>query len=143
MEDAPMTPDQPPVGEDADVRAAQPAPAVDPDALRAVARAATPGPWMREGFGVTFHVKQRRPGMSYVVAKGQTRADAAFIAEANPVTVLALLDRLAAAEAQVAAGLALVNEWSADQSLMLPPGWMVRDKCIADLRATLTEQAPE
>jgi hypothetical protein len=30
---------------------------------------------------------------------------------------------------------ALADEWEGNQSLILCPGWMARDKCIADLRA--------
>lgn len=86
----------------------------DPGALRALAEAATPGPWYSEvksfvlpaRVGVEGH---RRSVGDYAIAAmcgdsirpepGSDAADAAYIAALDPQTVLALLDRLDALEA--------------------------------------------
>jgi hypothetical protein len=71
--------------------------AIDLAALRAVCVAATPGPWRTAG-------KYVRAGERTVTdcRYRNGESDAYFIAAANPRTVLALLDRIAAAEACIA-----------------------------------------
>jgi hypothetical protein len=75
---------------------------IDLDKLAELARAATPGPW-EHGTGY----EQSEPGDFVSAAGGEvvvcedqapTAADAAFIAAANPAAVLALVERLRAAE---------------------------------------------
>lgn len=74
--------------------------------LQRVAEAATPGPWLQEGANYGRPSRNVRAqhqggwplqGVAYLV--GRT-ADAAHIAAFDPPTVLALLDALAAAEAE-------------------------------------------
>ena len=73
----------------------------DTDNLRRLAEAATPGPWFvaervtRSGLSIVED--GRVHGMFPVTAE---RHEAAYIAAANPVAILALLDRLRAAEAR-------------------------------------------
>ena len=67
----------------------------NPDELERLARAATPGPWEQTGSSVcnwhdgTYELEvqvfRQEDGLA------QVRADAAFIAAANPATILALL----------------------------------------------------
>lgn len=80
----------------------------DLTALRELAEKATPGPWEAEStrFGYDAHETPYvtpKTGM-YNVAQfynqGQAADDAAYVAAANPATVLALLDRLERAEAK-------------------------------------------
>jgi hypothetical protein len=63
---------------------------IDLDELERLARAATPGPWQAAGYSVTHEYK---PGVSEAVAVSHIARphDAAFIAAANPETVLALI----------------------------------------------------
>ncbi len=70
--------------------------------LRAKAEAATPGPWSVAGCTIA-HTLERNSCCYQVRTLGGTKIDRKidkeFIAAANPAVVLALLDRLAAAEA--------------------------------------------
>lgn len=71
--------------------------------LRRIAEAATPGPWRWGTHGVDFLVGADRK----VALAGDIRIeqpDAQYIATFNPQTVLALLDRLQAAEKVVECG---------------------------------------
>lgn len=84
---------------------------IDLDAIEQAARAATPGPWETgeahpEGIpyvGARFMDEvYSRVSSPYMSRAGcETIADAAFIALANPATVLVLIERLRAAEARV------------------------------------------
>lgn len=72
------------------------------DKLRALAEAATPGPWLNLAWQIGSEVD------GFMVAdamrdepEGQDHRDAAFIAAANPAVVLGLLDELDALRAQV------------------------------------------
>lgn len=85
-----------------DVFESQPAPAVsglDLDALEAVARAATPGPWHQGahyiGAGGEPHDPEVQVGQASVIP------DAKHMAAFDPPTVLALIARLREAEAQL------------------------------------------
>ena len=82
----------------------------DLDALAALAEAATPGPWHVQLDSV--YPEGRQPGWQPTPVEGgaidarwpilageNQRADAAYIAAADPTTILALIDRLRAAEA--------------------------------------------
>lgn len=72
--------------------------ALDLSTLRAIAEGATPGPWGRattDGQGWAVH-----RGAHDTIALYCDRDNAAHIAAFNPETVLALLDRLEAAEAE-------------------------------------------
>ena len=77
---------------------------IDINELRQSAQAATPGPWMIDYVGVGFEVAA---GESVIAQSQQVQGDmrhkarkanAAFIAAANPATVLELLDNLKEAE---------------------------------------------
>ncbi len=92
---------------------------IDVDALRMVAEGATPGPWEIYDDGESVGVCDSDVG-DWIAGLGEGRAfntsaskdgvyDAAFIAAANPETVLALLDRLQAAEGAVERVRSLVN----------------------------------
>lgn len=68
--------------------------------LRALAEAATPGPWEVVGESV---VTDGNAATVAVIEAPDYEEDAAYIAAANPTAVLDLLDRLAAAEARASA----------------------------------------
>jgi hypothetical protein len=100
----------------------------DLDDLEAKARAATPGPWdnhsingepiesvwLADGSVVaTWAIKEPR----FEFHAPQARADAAFIAAANPAAVLELVERLRAAED----ALALIASLETEQRSMLAP----------------------
>jgi len=71
----------------------------DPKALRSLAEAATPGPWEARGHAVGFPGTGLARGEFHVVADTyEDPADARYIAAVSPDVVLALLDRLEAAE---------------------------------------------
>lgn len=79
----------------------------DLDALRAKAEAATPGPWRQSPMTPSrVSTRDGSIGVAWHSAGGEmdrkAERTAAFIAAASPATVLALLDRLAAAELDVA-----------------------------------------
>lgn len=84
---------------------------VNLDALEALAKAATPGPWCGAGHPQReppFYVvagPHERPGLwpatTLVADLSTSIVDAKFIAAANPATVLALIERVRAAEALV------------------------------------------
>lgn len=89
---------------------------IDTANLRALAEAATPGPWIGAGpsFGaplpaylnevVTDHQNEDEDDVTIVMAEhgaeDENTANISFVAAANPAAILALLDRLAAAEAR-------------------------------------------
>ena len=78
--------------------------------LRRLAEAATPGPWATAAFQLVIDVARRID-----VGMCGHRDDAAFIAAANPATVLALLDAAAERDALAAAVervRALADEWT-------------------------------
>lgn len=78
--------------------------------LRRLAEAATPGPWSTAAFQLVIDVARRID-----VGMCGHRDDAAFIAAANPATVLALLDAAAERDALAAAVervRALADEWT-------------------------------
>ena len=65
------------------------------DALEALARAATPGPWEAHG----HEVMRPHPDGAYTIAEAMdSRADAAYLAALSPEVVLALVARLRIAE---------------------------------------------
>lgn len=77
---------------------------IDLNELRRLAKAATPGPWMIDYVGVGFEVAA---GESVIAQSQQVQGDrhhkarkanATFIAAANPAAITELLDRLEAAE---------------------------------------------
>lgn len=74
--------------------------------LRALAEAATPGPWTDEVPGMIH--QSSTPGY---IGTAEHPEDRAFIAAANPTAVLALLDRVEAAEAAVERVRALADSW--------------------------------
>jgi len=83
--------------------------------LRELAEKATPGPWKREGRYIKVNMQQ--PVVCEVESR-ESRDNAAFIAAANPQTILALLQELEEArgllaEASVAIkGLGYINpDW--------------------------------
>ena len=79
--------------------------------LRELAAAATPGPWLIDGLGVAQDlppydvvVGMETRGHAYLSYEALVlaKSDASFIAAASPDVVVALCDRLAAAEAAIA-----------------------------------------
>lgn len=83
-----------------------------PAELLALARAATPGPWRHNPaatrhepvWRIEYTAKGMNRGASFVIAnmegtEGNDIANARFIAAANPATVIALCERIAALEA--------------------------------------------
>ena len=102
-------------------------PEIDVDALRVVAEGATPGPWEVDRFfwkiGSTrgmpdeFWVSVEAAGSVIACMPEEAPAsepNAAHIAEFDPPTVLALLDRLQAAEGAVERVRALAATWDGD-----------------------------
>lgn len=83
---------------------------IDTAALRMAAEGATPGPWEAEHRGFDVYETHSQHG-DVVAEAGLSPRDAAYIAAASPDVVLALLDRLKAAEAKLAAVEALADEW--------------------------------
>jgi hypothetical protein len=73
----------------------------DPDLkeLRRLAEGATPGPWiLSEASRWIMEASERRQGICDYDDDPKARANAAYIAAANPSTILSLLDRLEATE---------------------------------------------
>ncbi|MFW0750132.1 ead/Ea22-like family protein [Pseudomonas aeruginosa] len=69
----------------------------DHSELRRLAKAATPGPWGRDGFYI--HTTRKEGGTTYVetwntLAGIARKENAEFVAAANPKTILALLDEI-------------------------------------------------
>ena len=80
--------------------------AIDTKELRRLAQAATPGPWVSQGryIGTPRHmsyVGEVRDQCGNWSDTEKSRADAAFIAAANPAAITEILDRLEAAENEV------------------------------------------
>jgi len=80
---------------------------IDTKALRQLAQSATPGPWVSKGryIGTPCHMSyigEVRDQCGNWSDTEKSRADAAFIAAANPAVITELLDRLEAAESSVA-----------------------------------------
>lgn len=89
---------------------------IDLKAIRAAAEAATPGPWEAAGPSFGAPLPKYLNCVGWVTeddefddvctaplgSDGGNSADMIFIATANPAAILALLDRLEAAEAQLA-----------------------------------------
>ena len=112
--------------------------------LRALAEAATPGPWEAElmmGGDDTFALSGIVAGMredgTYdpstltVVGSALGGSDGAFIAAANPAAILDLLDRLDRAERIAEAAMAYVAAVDAEQG---SPAW---GRIMTGLRATV------
>lgn len=69
---------------------------IDLEALKQVAQAATPGPWVVDAYG---DVQANDEDLAFALCYGDKRLeDAAFIASANPAVVLELIARLEQAE---------------------------------------------
>jgi hypothetical protein len=98
----------------------------DYEALREAAEKATPGPWRRSGSWIMA------PSRYLVALWGEgwkvEEADATYIAAANPTTILALLDRLQAAERVVEAARELDDE----QSPELRHAWDAAAQAVAN-----------
>lgn len=125
----------------------------DIERLREIAAKATPGPWRKslfEGDDGTPHIGDFGWTV-YGCPAGETedseqgRADADYIAEADPSTVLALLDRLEAAEAAVERVRALADEWATEGASLIRSAYSGRDvhegqtfeRCAEDTRRLL------
>ena len=125
--------------------------------LREVAEAATPGPWYWEPpsgedwpqSDESLLTRHRGEGDDYdpdvLSAWGYDASgthasdeDRTHISTFDPPTVLALLDRLEAAEAKVARAQALAEEWAADPV----GGDLWRSDAVDDLRAALGAPQP-
>lgn len=94
--------------------------ALDLARLREVAEPATPGPWrlrdagIHAADGIVLAPGPMLPGSTMGSIEGENFGhDLRFILACNPSTVLALLDRLAAAEATVDRVAALADAWAA------------------------------
>lgn len=83
------------------------------DALRALARDATQGPWSARAC-IERRMWVHGPGVGYIVAEARPSANcatnAAYIAAASPEVVTALLDRIDSLEAERAS---LAAKWGA------------------------------
>ncbi len=87
---------------------------IDKQNLRALATAATPGPWAVTGDNDDCVTARHPEGSSWPVADADDPEDAAFIAAASPSTVLALLDEIDALYADYTS---LLAERDAAQSI--------------------------
>ena len=84
---------------------------VDVAALREAAEGATPGPWIAD-IRTDGRAWIDMPGIdNHALSLHGFGADAAYIAAANPTTILALIERLEAAEGAVERCRALADEW--------------------------------
>lgn len=95
--------------------------------LRRLAKAATPGPWGRDGFYI--HTTRKEGGTTYVetwntLAGIARKENAEFVAAANPKTILALLDEID--------GLKAENEVlrGALQAVVDDPTWRSNDNTL-------------
>lgn len=109
---------------------------VDVAALRALAEAATPGPWTtedsRNAAGLARVWQLRGVGIAECRVRGaDNHHDAAFIAAANPTAVLALLDEIETLRAKVARVEALADRW---------PDRYPEDACRREIRAVLEDE---
>lgn len=95
------------------------------DELRALATAATPGPWKHTAL---WAIEARDDNGDWQSIAGthvddehndQRFTDAAYIAAANPATALSLLDRIATLEAESKRLRELVSEWQTARKLVL------------------------
>jgi hypothetical protein len=112
---------------------------VDVAALRALAEAATPGPWV----SFSGYVWRGEWDSGDCVAEGVSDGNAAFTAAANPTEILALLDEVERLRATLARVGALADEWWNDHAngsvgrLRDYHAAEYGDVYAADLRATL------
>lgn len=122
---------------------------LDLDHLRRVAEAATPGPWEQERDG---HIVCEATVRGDLVAEASHwTTDAAHIAAFDPPTVLALIDRLEAAEAKVARVAALADDMFNDEQMHIEvalggalfAGRAIRDALSGDLTASEDDGGPE
>lgn len=94
---------------------------IDVARLRSLAEAATPGPWRRTDSGDRHWLRDVRDTTNRGVAwcgtlhVEQAHADAAYIAAANPQTMLAILDRIAELERTAAAAGRALKEAQAQE----------------------------
>lgn len=72
---------------------------IDIEELKRLAEAATPGPWFRSG---DHAMKDLGKYSTHIADCMGNDGDAAFVAAANPASVLELIDRIAALEAEIA-----------------------------------------
>jgi hypothetical protein len=109
---------------------------LDPQALRKVAEAATPGPWHRGAHYIGACGEPHDPDVS--VGQAALLADAAHIAAFQPIAVLALLDRLEQAEKTV-------EQLQAHRDVLIErrDEWLHRadaaEKVLAEIRANAVE----
>jgi hypothetical protein len=89
---------------------------IDKRALREAAEKATKGQWAVEFDDEIYSTDGVNHEQIAMVFSENEASDAAFIAAANPDTVLALLDELEAAEKRIA---------DAGNSTVIPDGWVV------------------
>ena len=73
---------------------------IDLDELERLAKAATPRPWNRQPYRLGYPLAGEHSitGRDVTIAAGLSPQDAAYIASANPETVLALIARVLDAE---------------------------------------------
>lgn len=120
------------------------APSVSLDLLEELARAATPGGWTHLGEARGTAVCAADGSVTIcrsVTAANQCRADAAFIAAANPSTILALVEELRASRETVIAALAAVT---AAVAYAQPDPCEVdvpRDDCMGDCQPCMRRTA--
>lgn len=119
---------------------------VDLDVLERLAREATPGPWVFDEEQMDPAVWAGILGISghFVVSEWGARPnDADFIAAVNPVVVLALVERVRAAEGAVERVRALASDWA---STAVVDEWDAADRwgdAPQELLGVLGEKPPE
>ena len=103
--------------------------------LRALAHAATPGPWGTYQSLNGWHYTTPTTG-TVTDVRSQSRADAEFIAATDPSVILALLDRVARAEEANA-----TKDRACDEALIeLEKAWRERDDARTALAAMTAER---
>jgi hypothetical protein len=119
--------------------------------LRAKAEAATPGPWeTRDGIGMRVVGPVKPNGkrdilvMTHVAPPKERIADAAYIAAANPQTILRLLDLLtpeALGERDVLRALLIEISGAAEYALNVGQGTIALNEAVKRVRAYLRSPA--
>lgn len=101
--------------------------------LASLARAATPGPWIKRGVSLV-EAKTGELSRASIAEVFHAAEDGDFISAANPVTVLALLDRIAELEQDAARYRWLRDHWHGFDHYRKARG------TIADLTREIDEQ---
>lgn len=114
----------------------------DTKELRRLAQAATPGPWVSKGryIGTPRHMSyigEVRDQCGNWSDTEKSRADAAFIAAANPAAIIELISRFEAVESD-----AIHQKALADSALRVAEGWERRCDALRAKIAQMERQVP-